>query len=79
MYTEGIPYKELSCGRDTVTVHILADKDYLLHPVSVFLVPVAHESGIGFHKLRQVFSRSGSIPLSGLSELFLRTGLFEKV
>ena len=26
-------------------VHVLADEDYLLHAVSVFFVPVAHQSG----------------------------------
>ena len=36
-------------------VHVLADEDYLLHAVSVFFVPVAHQSGFLAHQFNQVF------------------------
>ena len=60
-------------------VHVLADEDYLLHAVSVFFVPVAHQSGFLTHQFNQVFFGGCGIPQAGFGQLFLRACLFKKV
>ena len=60
-------------------VHVLADEDYLLHAVSVFFVPVAHQSGFLTHQFNQVFFGGCGIPQPGFGQLFLSACLFKKV
>ena len=47
---------------DLFLVKMLPDENQLDHAVSVFLVPVAHQSGLLHHQFDKVFFGSGGIP-----------------
>ena len=65
------------CG-DCFTVEIASDEYDLLHSVAIFLIPVAFKSRLAGHQYLQILFGGCGIPVSGLSEFFLHTGLLEK-
>lgn len=66
-------------GSDCLAIKVLADEDYFLHAVAIFVVPVLAQVGISFHKGFKLLPRHGGIPLANVTQVYLAASLFEKV
>ena len=64
---------------DGVLVEVLTYEDNLLQTVSVVVVPVAVDARVVDAELSQLVLRHGGIPLSGILQLHLATGLLKDI
>ena len=66
-------------GRDELLVELLADENKFLHTVAELFIPIATEAWILGHELLEfIFGHSG-IPLAGITDADLLTGLLKDV
>ena len=63
---------------DLLFIHVLADEDNLLHAVAIVRIPVFHDSRVLTHHADKFLFRRCGIPLSGLTQHNLLSGLLEK-
>ena len=66
-------------GGDSFLVHLLPDENEFLHAVAVLFVPVACKRGFALHEVEQLVLGHGGVPLSGVFQLELLTGLLEDI
>ena len=66
-------------GRDELLVEVLADEDELLHAVAVLVIPIATEAWIAPHEVLQLIFGHRGIPLAGITDADLLTGLLKDV
>ena len=66
-------------GRDELLVEVLADEDEFLHAVAVLVIPIATEAWIAPHEVLQLIFGHRGIPLAGITDADLLTGLLEDV
>ena len=64
---------------DELLVEVLADEDELLHAVAVLVIPIATEAWIAPHEVLQLIFGHRGIPLAGITDADLLTGLLKDV
>ena len=66
-------------GRDELLVELLADENKFLHTVAELVIPIATEAWILLHELLQFVLRHRGVPLAGITDADLLTGLLKDV
>ena len=66
-------------GRDELLVEVLADEDKFLHAVAELFIPIATEAWILLHELLEFVLGHSGVPLAGIADADLLTGLLKDV
>ena len=64
---------------DELLVEVLSDEDEFLHAVAVLVIPIATEAWIAPHEVLQLIFGHRGIPLAGITDADLLTGLLKDV